>query len=606
MSEPRREEPYIVSDRTRIKEIPDERPRERPPEEAAISEETRRQIREDGLRLLEEEVFEVLEKEASRTARDVLGLEMRHGAVVAFDEDASGEDGGGIAVLLDARDPELETTLQRVTFRSSMYDLEPDARVMVVGPEDAVPDPLREVISEADRISHTPTPREAATEVLGTVEARQERRRRGAARPPAPREPAPVAPRGPVGVPPVSGRTRAALTPDPATPTLTPEQREAIIFAPRAKKAGGLGRLIGRGKAADRKWDSSFTVPAPGDFVFPTFPKEMVHRLKRSRRPATFLFGANKGGVGKTTLAANYACVLERMGYPKGSDAELKVLLVDQNFGNSDIRDRLRLRSGELGGLKAYLRSPEFASYLRSLDTDEESPAPDLSPYVHGTFLPNLDVLAISDEDDTREVLDLDVAGNEVGGGGSQTFDSAFQAVEARISAVLEAASRSYDALIVDLANCKPKGRDPANRLLWVWASAADVIYLVLEAVNTSHTTAELFVAEARHIFADGEVPLPVVPILNMFPVPRPGDGRWLQNDLEAGRKLEAEILASVGADAPVDGNGDERGPLKIPRYDEVTHLNNEGRVIAFESERLARAFVPAVIDGFYRACSDR
>lgn len=287
----------------------------------------------------------------------------------------------------------------------------------------------------------------------------------------------------------------------------------------------------------------------------------------------TRCFLANDVFVHNTTIAINLAAVVSLIGVPKGSKTGLNVLIVEQNYNNSDVRDRLRLQGAPRPGLLGFVEDLR-AGYAPKVY--------DYATPVSG--LPNLDVLLISDQDNEFEL--------------EGTFS------EAELDALYDSAARDYDMIVVDLDQGLPQAPNMRGDVLRFWMSVSDVTYLALDGTNTSVKEASKFVSGAKGFFEEeaktGGAPRPVVAVRNKW---REGE-RWGESaDDEA---VWEQYAREIGADWAIDRDGGRVPFLTVPDDPQADAFTHQARLIGLSDWAIADALEELAREWIYRVYRSR
>lgn len=345
---------------------------------------------------------------------------------------------------------------------------------------------------------------------------------------------------------------------------LTGEQVEALeaeaTLSPLKRllrRLGPLRRLLGAPREAD-----PFGGMAPR---FRRISAADAELIGSSEFPGVCVCANNKGGTGKTFTSVNLAAALSRMCHPAGHTEGLRVLLVEQNFGNSDIRERVALAPGGVRGLVEYVRDLE-----RCRQTDTEAPPiVDYTTPISG--MESLDVLLIAGD------------GEEWRHSGKFTFE--------HLDLLYESAGDYYDLVVVDVQNGLPQQESMVADTLMFWLSVADVFYLILDR-STGVQQASEFVDGARwfltaEAFREGveEIEVPLVPIFNQWDPDRPQAALW------------EGAVPDIGGDYAIGSGGESLYFLPIPLSDQVPEFERERRQIALESPSFIKAFTTVGLD---------
>lgn len=313
---------------------------------------------------------------------------------------------------------------------------------------------------------------------------------------------------------------------------------------------------------SDVFWDTVVAIEDAGD--------QQVYDLMVE---PTHCFIANDVVVHNTTISCNLAAAASLICLPKGWQHGLSVLLIEQNYGNSDIRDRVRTPGSVGRGLLG------FVSDLRS------GADPDIIDYVTPVSgLPDLDTLLISDRDDE--------------------YKHAGTLSESELDALYESAADYYSLIVVDLDKGLPQEPTMVADVLRYWLTVCDVTFLVLDGSGTSHTQALKF-SEGAHKFFDqesvtGGEPRPLVPVKNKW---REGE-RWgaSADDPEEWDRLTRQL----GADWAVDRHGNRVPYLKVPDDPQCDAFARQARQIALADEDFALTFEEMARDWIDRVVQSR
>ena len=233
--------------------------------------------------------------------------------------------------------------------------------------------------------------------------------------------------------------------------------------------------------------------------------------------PGVIVIANNKGGCGKSFLAVNLAAALAKTSRPRGSEKGLNVLLVEQNYANSDIRTRVSTRPGNSRGLVEYVEDARSAG---NPDAGGGREAPDLAEYTSPVKgLDNLHVLFISGEESEWR---------HKGKATTEDLDAVYEA-----AAGAGGGADPYDIVVVDLQNGLPQAGDLTAETISFWVSVADVMYLVLNPSEAVEHGSE-FLDGARRIVErqrqenpDGAPSCSLVPVFNMWRPESVAARRW-------------------------------------------------------------------------------
>lgn len=363
---------------------------------------------------------------------------------------------------------------------------------------------------------------------------------------------------------------------------MTPEQEKALV----ALQSMGAGRNFYRGLRAlfNRPPDELDRIIADASepiwsLITPTEAAGFI----RSPFPGVIAIGNNKGGVGKTALCAELAASIVTTGVPDGHEDGIKVLLVEQNYANPDLRKRVKLPPG---------RPPGMVEYIEDLRAAEAADAdlPDLSEYVshvQGLQTDNLYLLPIAaDEGEWRHN----------GKATTEDLDAVYEA----------AADAGFDVLVVDLQNGLPQAGNLTAETIGFWISVADVMYLVVGPSEAVQNGSE-FLDGARALVEYYGSSCSLVPVFNEWRGERSSSKRWARGlaALGADRAIAPpEFIPSEFADEYEEDAASGRGHAyfhRIPADPAVPDFMLEKRQISLESRRFKEPFYLLATDALTR-----
>lgn len=303
----------------------------------------------------------------------------------------------------------------------------------------------------------------------------------------------------------------------------------------------------------------------------------------RSPYPGVIAIGNNKGGCGKSIVCEELAASIATTGVPDGHERGIKVLLVEQNYANPDLRKRVKLPPG---------RPPGMIEYIEQMRAAEAAGGelPDLSEYVshvQGLQTDNLYLLPIAaDEGEWRH-------------SGKATADD--------LDAVYEAAADAgFDILVVDLQNGLPQAGNLTAETIGFWISVADVMYLVVNPSEAVQNGSE-FLDGARALVEYYGNSCSLVPVFNEWRGQRNTSKRWARGLAALGADsaiAPAEFIPSEFAEQiEEDDTAYGQRPYfhRIPADPAVPDFMLEKRQISLESRRFKEPFYLLATDALTR-----
>ena len=368
--------------------------------------------------------------------------------------------------------------------------------------------------------------------------------------------------------------------------TLTPEKEKALAAL----------ESMGRGRSFYRELRAKFNRPPDeldrivADAAAPEWSPITVSDAEgfiRNPYPGVLLFGNNKGGVGKTMTAVEVATAIATTGVPDGHERGIKVLLVEQNFANPDIRKRVKLPPG---------RPPGMIEYIEAMRTAEAAGGelPDLRGYVsHVQGLPtdNLYVLPIAaDEGEWRH-------------NGKVTTDDLDGVYEA-------AADAGFDVIVVDFQNGLPQAGNLTAETIGFWVSVADVMYLVVGRSEAVENGSE-FMDGARALVEFYGHSCSLVPVFNEWHPGRSTNKRWGRGVSALGADTAiapAQFIPSEFAGEYEDAESYGGGAYfhRIPSHPAAADFCLEKRQLCLESRMFKEPFYLLALDALTRIKRNR
>ena len=314
---------------------------------------------------------------------------------------------------------------------------------------------------------------------------------------------------------------------------------------------------------------TTFSLPKPPRIglspAYERLKRADAELLLATDRPAVVVLANNKGGCGKTTCSINLAAALSKVAHPAAKEwtGPLRILLIDQNFGNSDVRERVRAPSGRVFGFRDFLADRE--NYLRRLDDLDrqglDEPPSGEPPLVEPKLKP--------DRDDGPEypypdyVFPFEGAAFDVCLVNTSSHDKKLESKVTTddLEALYDAAARQYDIIVVDTDKGRPGEERMVSENLRFWFEEADVGFLPVNHSESSYTEAAGVIQDVKQHFEELNRQPGVDPI--MTPALCVIRNEW---DESCDRSVWERGIEKIGADPPRTAKGSKGPFLRVPR----------------------------------------